>query len=320
MVAIKLTNLTKRYRDTEVIAPLNLTLPDQQITALIGPSGSGKSTLLNMLAGLTQPTSGQISFDQQVVFDSQQNVNVSPANRGLAMVFQDFALWPHMTVAQNVAFALETKLSSAELTERVAWALDQVGLNDLRDRYPRELSGGQQQRVALARAIAVKPKLILFDEALSALDPQLRASLQGEISNLIHDNHLTAVFVTHDRQEALRIGDHVVLIHDGAVAQSGRATELYQHPQSAFAASFIGPVNEIDAHTAVRPEHVQLVTNLTPADAPRFSGQILSSAFIGDHFDTLIQVGDHQWHVNTLTPCQPAPTQLAVDSEQLITY
>ena len=211
LVAIKLQHVSKSYQGP-VIEDLNLTIPTQQITALVGPSGSGKSTLLNLIAGSTTPDSAQIWFDEQPIFDADQSLNCPPAKRQLAMVFQDFALWPHMTVHQNIAFAIETHLSKAECRKRVEWALAQVSLADYGQRYPRELSGGQQQRVALARALATQPDLILFDEALSALDPQLRLQLQQDISALVKSHHLTAIFVTHDRQEALRIADNIVLL------------------------------------------------------------------------------------------------------------
>ncbi|CAM3242889.1 ABC transporter ATP-binding protein [Lactiplantibacillus plajomi] len=318
MVAIQLTRLSKHYQEQVVIPALDLTIPDRQITALIGPSGSGKSTILNMIAGLTVPSSGQILFDDHPVFDQQRGTSMPPAKRHLAMVFQDFALWPHMTVAGNVSFALAPKLSKSELTHRVDWALSQVGLTDLRDRYPRELSGGQQQRVALARAIAVKPKLILFDEALSALDPQLRASLQIEISRLIHQNQLTALFVTHDRQEALRIADHVVLIRDGRVVQAGSPTTLYQRPVNAFAAKFFGPLNQLDGHTAIRPEHVHLATH--HPEQPKTHGQVQSSTFLGDHFDNLIDVADQQWHVSSASALPAGPVTLSFDPQYLIHY
>ncbi len=231
MVAIKLHELSKSFQGP-VINQLSLTIPDQQITALIGPSGSGKSTLLNMIAGLTTPDSGQISFDNQPIFDAATHWNQPPAQRHLAMVFQDFALWPHMTVQENVAFALEKHLTKPELTAQVNWALEQVSLIDFRHRYPRELSGGQQQRVALARALATQPDLILFDEALSALDPELRTRLQLEIRALIHDQHLTAIFVTHDRPEALQVADHLVLLQGGNVVQTGTPAQLYQQRQN----------------------------------------------------------------------------------------
>ncbi|WP_432375935.1 ABC transporter ATP-binding protein [Lactiplantibacillus pentosus] len=317
LVAIKLQHVSKSYQGP-VIEDLNLTIPTQQITALVGPSGSGKSTLLNLIAGLTTPDSGQIWFDEQPIFDADQSLNCPPAKRQLAMVFQDFALWPHMTVHQNIAFAIETHLSKAECRKRVEWALAQVSLADYGQRYPRELSGGQQQRVALARALATQPDLILFDEALSALDPQLRLQLQQDISALVKAHHLTAIFVTHDRQEALRIADNIVLLHAGRVVQSDTAANLYQYPRNQFAARFMGPLNQIDDHTAVRPEHVHLVEQ--GADGPCYPGQILTSTFMGDHYDTLVQMADYQWHLKTALPYAPATITMTVDSSAILTY
>ena len=317
MVAIKLHELSKSYQHP-VINQLNLTIPDQQITALIGPSGSGKSTLLNMIAGLTTPDSGQISFDDQPIFDAAAHFNQPPAQRHLAMVFQDFALWPHMTVQENIAFALEKHLTKPELVAQVNWALEQVNLIDYRQRYPHELSGGQQQRVALARAIAIQPDLVLFDEALSALDPELRTRLQLEIRTLIHDHQLTAIFVTHDRQEALRMADHIVLLRAGQLVQAGTAAQLYQQPQSQFAASFMGTLNQIDAHQAIRPEHV--VVSRPNITRPTYQGIVRSSTFMGDHFDTCVQVNNYDWHVKTELPYSPAPIILSINPHQILTY
>ena len=316
MVRIKLTNISKQYQHNPVIDQLDLTIPSQQITTLIGPSGSGKSTVLNMIAGLQNPTHGQITFDEQVVFDDQQSVNLAPAKRQLAMVFQDFALWPHMTVAKNIAFALETKLSKSECAEQVTWALAQVGLQAYRDRYPSELSGGQQQRVSLARALAVQPKLILFDEALSALDPQLRESLQIEISDLIHQNNLTAIFVTHDRKEALRIADNLVVIKDGTVMQTGPAATIYQQPANLFVANFIGPLNYLDDQHGIRPEHVSLSAH---PGWQQVTGQVRSSTFAGSNYETVVTVADHDWQVVTAAQQSPGTISVYLDPQHILT-
>lgn len=317
MVAIKLHELSKSFQGP-VINQLSLTIPDQQITALIGPSGSGKSTLLNMIAGLTTPDNGQISFDNQPIFDAATHWNQPPAQRHLAMVFQDFALWPHMTVQENVAFALEKHLTKPELTAQVNWALEQVSLIDFRHRYPRELSGGQQQRVALARALATQPDLILFDEALSALDPELRTRLQLEIRALIHDQHLTAIFVTHDRPEALQVADHLVLLQGGNVVQTGTPAQLYQQPKSQFVANFMGTLNQINAHQAIRPEYVAV--SQTGTQQPTYQGLVQRSTFMGDHFDTCVQVGAYDWHVKTQLPYTTAPITLSIDPHQILTF
>ena len=223
-----------------------------------------------------------------------------------------------MTVQENVAFALENHLTKPELTAQVNWALEQVSLIDFRHRYPRELSGGQQQRVALARALATQPDLILFDEALSALDPELRTRLQLEIRALIHDQHLTAIFVTHDRPEALRVADHLVLLQGGNVVQAGTPAQLYQQPKSQFAAKFMGHLNQINAHQAIRPEYVTVSQTNTPH--PTYQGLVQHSTFMGDHFDTCVQVGTYDWHVKTKLPYTAAPITLTIDPHQILTF
>ena len=205
---ISLHNISKSFGKKEVITDLSLEMGDGKFTTLLGSSGCGKTTLLRMIAGLETPDSGEILFDGEPVFSVEKNINVPLEKRNLSFVFQDFALWPHMTVFENVAFGLRARKQKENLKERVQEALDAVKLSDLAGRYPHELSGGQQQRVAFARAIIVKPQCILFDEPLSALDAQLRETMRIEIKQMTAKLNMTSVFVTHDQSEAMSMSDY----------------------------------------------------------------------------------------------------------------
>ena len=205
---ISLHNISKSFGKKEVITDLSLEMEDGKFTTLLGSSGCGKTTLLRMIAGLETPDSGEILFDGEPVFSVEKNINVPSEKRNLSFVFQDFALWPHMTVFENVAFGLRARKQKENLKERVQEALDAVKLSDLAGRYPHELSGGQQQRVAFARAIIVKPQCILFDEPLSALDAQLRETMRIEIKQMTAKLNMTSVFVTHDQSEAMSMSDY----------------------------------------------------------------------------------------------------------------
>ena len=205
---ISLHNISKSFGKKEVITDLSLEMEDGKFTTLLGSSGCGKTTLLRMIAGLETPDSGEILFDGEPVFSVEKNINVPPEKRNLSFVFQDFALWPHMTVFENVAFGLRARKQKENIKERVQEALDAVKLSDLAGRYPHELSGGQQQRVAFARAIIIKPQCILFDEPLSALDAQLRESMRLEIKQMTSKLNMTSVFVTHDQSEAMSMSDY----------------------------------------------------------------------------------------------------------------
>ena len=205
---ISLHNISKSFGKKEVITDLSLEMEDGKFTTLLGSSGCGKTTLLRMIAGLETPDSGEILFDGEPVFSVEKNINVPPEKRNLSFVFQDFALWPHMTVFENVAFGLRARKQKENIKERVQEALDAVKLSDLAGRYPHELSGGQQQRVAFARAIIIKPQCILFDEPLSALDAQLRETMRIEIKQMTAKLNMTSVFVTHDQSEAMSMSDY----------------------------------------------------------------------------------------------------------------
>ena len=230
-----------------VVDGLDLSLARGEFLTLLGPSGSGKTTTLMMLAGFEDPTSGTITLDGTRID------NVPAHKRGIGMVFQNYALFPHMTVAQNLAFPLEMHgVAKADIEPRIRRALDMVRLPHLRDRKPGQLSGGQQQRVAVARALVFGPKLVLMDEPLGALDKQLREQLQLEIKHLHDELGVTVVYVTHDQSEALTMSDRIAVFHQGRIQQLAKPGELYERPANAFVASFIGENNRFDGTVVAR--------------------------------------------------------------------
>ena len=220
-------------------------LPGEQLT-LLGPSGCGKTTTLRAIAGLEQPTTGEIRIDGRVVYSSEQRINLRAEKRGLSMVFQSYAIWPHMTVFENVAYGLRVRrTAAAELAEKVHQALDMVQMRSFASRRAAQLSGGQQQRVALARAFVFQPSVLLFDEPLSNLDAKLRADMRIELRELQHRLGITSVYVTHDLEEALAMSDRIVVMRDGLIEQTGTPDEIYRLPNSAFVADFVGSANLI---------------------------------------------------------------------------
>lgn len=244
---ITLRDVSKSYGQVTVVEGLNLEVAKGEFLSLLGPSGSGKTTILMMLAGFEGVTSGEI------VLDGQKVNHLPPHRRGMGVVFQNYALFPHMSVAENVAFPLEMrKVPKAEIRTRVHKALERVHLAHLGDRKPSQLSGGQQQRVALTRALVFEPKVILMDEPLGALDKQLRENMQLEIRDLHRRLGLTIVFVTHDQSEALTMSDRIAIFDKGKIAQIGTATEVYDHPQNPFVSQFIGETNLFEGLIAER--------------------------------------------------------------------
>ena len=230
-----LSDVRKSFGRTDVIHGIDLHIRDGDFVALVGPSGCGKSTLLRMVAGLEPITHGDVSIGGRVVTD------LDPKDRDIAMVFQNYALYPHMTVAANMGFSLEHRgRPKAEVAERVRWAADILGLDQLLERYPRQLSGGQRQRVAMGRAIVRDPQVFLFDEPLSNLDAKLRIVMRGEIKALHQRLKTTTLYVTHDQVEAMTMADVVVVLNAGRVEQAGAPLELYDHPANQFVAGFIG--------------------------------------------------------------------------------
>ncbi|MBD2836083.1 ABC transporter ATP-binding protein [Pseudomonas sp. JM0905a] len=247
MSFLSIRGLHKNYGQTAIFSDIHCEIGKGEFVTLLGPSGCGKSTLLRCIAGLTEVNGGQI------LLDGQDLVPLSPQKRGIGMVFQSYALFPNMTVQQNVAFGLRMqKVDAADSQRRVDEALAMVELSDFAARYPHQLSGGQCQRVALARSLVTRPRLLLLDEPLSALDARIRKHLREQIRSIQQELGLTTIFVTHDQEEALTLSDRIFLMNAGRIVQSGDAETLYTAPVDAFAAGFIGNYNLLDADTASR--------------------------------------------------------------------
>jgi spermidine/putrescine ABC transporter ATP-binding subunit len=240
-VRISVANLTKRFGQLAAISEVTLSIEEGELFTLLGPSGCGKTTLLRLIAGFYAPDTGTIHFGDRLV-----NA-VPPHERGIGMVFQNYALWPHMKVAENVSYGLKLrKVASSEIDERVRGVLQKVGLTGLGDRYPGQLSGGQQQRVALARALVLNPQILLLDEPLSNLDAKIRVQVRAEIRKLQKELGITTVYVTHDQEEALTLSDRIAVFSQGKVFQIGPPKALYEQPATRFVADFIGINNLVE--------------------------------------------------------------------------
>jgi putative spermidine/putrescine transport system ATP-binding protein len=247
MSYLSIQKLHKSYGATTILTDINCEISKGEFITLLGPSGCGKSTLLRCIAGLTDVNGGQI------LLDGENLLPQSPQKRGIGMVFQSYALFPNMTVQQNVAFGLRMqKIKGSEADKRVKEVLALVELADFANRYPLQLSGGQCQRVALARSLVTRPRLLLLDEPLSALDARIRKHLREQIRSIQQELGLTTLFVTHDQEEALTMSDRIILMNGGKIVQSGAAEDLYTAPADAFAAGFIGNYNLLDKDTASR--------------------------------------------------------------------
>lgn len=278
MAKVELKNLTKIYGQNTVVDHINLEIENGTLVSILGPSGCGKTTTLRMIAGFEHPEDGDVLFDGQSV--GQVPVN----KRNIGMVFQSYALFPHMTVEQNVAYGLEQHgAAKSEIPGRVREALEMVHMEEFSKRKPKQLSGGQQQRVALARALVIRPRVLLLDECLSALDKKLRVEMQSELRRILEESQVTTFFVTHDQEEAMTLSDTIVVMRDGVIEQTGTPYEVYERPANRFVAGFLGKANFIEENGvtyAVRPEKIKIVSADDPA--ARMSGVVESLVYSGN--------------------------------------
>ena len=316
--SVSLKGVTKSWGDTTALNNVSLDVPAGQFTALLGPSGCGKSTALRIVSGLDDPTSGQVFIDGEDVTDA------APAARDIAMVFQSYALFPHLSVAENIIFGLRVRgLSRSDRDQKLKAAAELLGLGHLLDRRPSQLSGGQQQRVAVARALVFDPDLVLMDEPLGALDKQLREQMQYEIKHIHERLGVTVVYVTHDQSEALTMSNRIAVFEDGVIQQLASPSDLYERPDNAFVAQFIGENNRLTgvvksiegdqcqvtldsgeeiqalkvnigavgerATLSLRPERVEV--NPEPGKFPNaFNAKVEELIYLGDHIRTRASV------------------------------
>ena len=288
---ISVQNVSKRFSSKTVIDNLSIEIPSGSFTTLLGPSGCGKTTLLRMIAGLETPDSGEIYLGEKCVYSSEKGISLPPEERGLGFVFQDFALWPHMKVKDNVAFGLRAQRRTEKLEEKVKAALHAVQLDEYAERYPSELSGGQQQRVSFARAIVTEPECILFDEPLSALDALLREEMRSELKALVTSRGITSVFVTHDQTEAMSMSDLIAVLSAGKIEQYDTPETIYAHPATPFSAKFIGTSNWIDDRTMFRPESASIGTS-------GFEAEVHGSEFMGSFYRLLLSHEGRKWIID----------------------
>jgi len=309
MGRIVLEKVVKRFGETEVIPPLDLTIEEGEFAVFVGPSGCGKSTLLRLIAGLEDTTAGK------VLIDGSDVTEVPPSKRGLAMVFQSYALYPHMTVRKNIAFPMRMAgMPEAEQEAKIAAAAKSLNLTDYLDRKPGQLSGGQRQRVAIGRAIVREPSAFLFDEPLSNLDAALRVGMRLEISEMHKKLKTTMIYVTHDQVEAMTMADRIVVLQAGVIEQVGSPLELYHRPRNKFVAGFIGSpkmnllegseANKHDAHTiGVRPEHIK-ISKTEPKGKSAWKGTVGVAEHLGS--DTFV-------HIHGIEGCDPITVRASGD-------
>ena len=319
MATVELVDVRKVYKDVEAVKRINVRIAEGEFFSLLGPSGCGKTTTLRMIAGFVQPSEGQIFIG------GQDFTHLPPEKRSIGIVFQNYAIFPHMNVFNNIAYGLKVrKVPAAEIADRVTRVLGTVGLSGYANRYQRELSGGEQQRVALARVLVIEPRILLLDEPLSALDRKLREEMKYWIKNLQQELGITTVYVTHDQNEALTMSDRIAVMNKGSVEQIGAPREIYEHPNSRFVTDFIGHSNILEGdvsgiaddtialslqgqtvraprsrevqigqrvHVVVRPENVRLTANGHAAGENQLPGTLLSQSYQGSLIRCEIDLG-----------------------------
>ncbi|WP_328491965.1 ABC transporter ATP-binding protein [Streptomyces sp. NBC_00414] len=352
MPSLHLNGITKQFTRHTALHDVSLTVRDGEIFTLLGPSGCGKSTTLWSIAGLHRPDSGSITFGDRVVFDHGR-VNVEPEHRNCGVVFQSYAIWPHMSVAQNVGYPLRLrKTAKAERDRRVREVLELVELGPHAGRYPHELSGGQQQRVALARALAHPPDMLLLDEPFSNLDAKLRDRSRLWLKTLQSQVGVTTVFVTHDQDEALSVSDRVAVMDQGKVRQVGTPTEIYEHPADLFVADFVGTADILAAtvvqadgthavirvdgvgeplkvpHTdrrlgpvriCIRPENIRIHRGAGDANRPpgTLTAKVDNQAYLGDHYRYTLRIGATPVIVTTTRPAAAGELTVSLPPEDI---
>ena len=336
MPEVKLEGVTKRYGKVTAVDHLDLLVRNGEILTLLGPSGCGKTTTLRCIAGFVVPEEGCIFLGEEEI------TTLSPEKRGIGFVFQSYALWPHMTVFQNLAFGLQLRrVPKEEIRKRVQEVLSLVRLSGMEDRNVRQLSGGQQQRVALARALVLHPRVLLLDEPLSNLDAKLREEMRFEIRELQRQLETTAIYVTHDQAEALVLSDRIAVLNEGRLVQLGVPEEIYQRPANRFVAGFIGISSFVEAGViavspggvilrtddglqlhalctknlaigqrvtvAIRPEHIDVIEGGPTDSVNAFEVEVVRAAYLGDSIDCRFRVG--KWELRTQLPPRRLPTR-----------
>lgn len=335
MATVRIQNLTKRFGSITAVDRIDLLVEESEFVTLLGPSGCGKTTTLRCVAGFEEPDSGEITIGDTVVSSPSKGILLPPEKRGLGMVFQSYAIWPHMTVFNNVAYGLQAKrLPRTEIREKVENALNTVGLEGYGGRYAPQLSGGQQQRVALARSIAAEPQVLLLDEPLSNLDAKLRERMRFELKELQRKTGITSIYVTHDQAEAMVMSDRIVVMNEGKIHQIGTARDLYRRPANRFVADFIGLTNVLTGKIArvdengygevvigpgvsvicpmpdnflsgnevaisIRPENAKLHTQRPPDGLNIWQGKVKRSVYLGNLADYQVSIGENEMRIQT---------------------